>query len=253
MSGFQQFGFGEDDKNIGRKGKRFKMEKGEEARISFAWWPGIENGKPDLKAITPKFSRGPRHYLKGVGYFINKGPEYTKIAGEAPKYRINTLIVKWPSVKGKLDVEAISRGEFEILYWVFDDGKYDEIKPIHGEWHLGGHDLKIKCTEAGFQKMSFSPTKDSILARLAEKPDSAIWQNLVQQVQEMIPGVNDEIGKDMTLDVIREKLAGGGGGGGGGFSGGGGGGGGFSGGGGGGVSGATSDDMDEALDKFLED
>jgi len=240
MSGFKQFGFGEDDGNVGNKGKRFKMDKNEEARISFLWWPGLENGKPDIKAATPKFTGGPRHYMKGVGYFMNKGPEYTKIAGEAPKMRINTLIVKWPlKAGGKLDAEAISNGSVEVLYWVFDGGKYDEIKPIHAEWHLGAHDLKIKCSDAGFQKMSFSPTKDSVLAKLAEKPDSPIWQNIIQQAQSMLAGLDEEIGKDMSIDQIREKMAGGGGGGGPAN--------------GGGVWGAASEDMDDALDKFLED
>lgn len=240
MSGFQQFGFGENDGGIGKKGKRFKMDKGEEARISFICWPGLDKGTPDFKAVTPSFVGGPRHYMKGVGYFMNKGPEWTRIAGEAPKTRINTLIVKWPlKAGGKLDMEAIAEGRFDVLYWVFDDGKYDELKPIHSEWHFGAHDLKIKCSDAQFQKMSFSPTKESVLAKLAEKPDGAHYQALLAAAQAMLPGLGDEVGKDMSLDQIREKLAGGGGGGGGG--------------GGSGVTGASSDELDESLDKFLEE
>ena len=237
-NGFMQFGFGENDGGIGSKAKKFKMEKGEEARISFLWWPGLDKGKPDFSAQTPIFVGGPRHYVKGVGYFMNKGPEYTKIAGEAPKMRINTIIVKWPlKAGGKLDVETISEGKIDVMYFVFDGGKYDEIKPIHAEWPLGKHDLKIKCSDAQFQKMSFSPTKDSVLAKLAEKPDSATWIQIVEQGKALIANVQDEVGRDMTLDQIREKLAGGGGGGGGG----------------GGVTGAAFEDMDDALDKFLSD
>lgn len=240
-TGFQQFGFGENDTGVGKKGKRFKMDKGEEARISFIWWAGLDKGKPDLKAATPMFIGGPRHYMKGVGYFMNKGPEYTKIAGEAPKMRINTLIVKWPLTSGgKLDAEAISAGKFEVLHFVMDDGKYDEIKPIHAEWHLGAHDIKVKCSDAQFQKMSFSPTKDSVLAKLAEKQDSPLWLNLIVAAQTMLADVADEVGRDMTLDQIREKLAGGGGGA-------------SAGGGGTGVVGAASEELDDALDKFLEE
>jgi len=236
-NGFQQFGFGEKDEGFGRKSKRLKMEKGEEARISFIWWPGLDKGKPNLQAATPIFVGGPRHYLKGVGYFMNKGPEYTKIAGEAPKMRINTIIVKWPSKGGKTDQEAIKEGNFEVLYWIMDDGKYDELKPIHQEWPFGAHDLKLKCSDAQFQKMSFSPTKDSVLAALALHPESTVWQSLVASAQAFIAGAQDEIGKEMTLDQIREKLAGGGGGGGGGGS----------------AVSAVSGDMDEALNNFLED
>lgn len=244
MSDYMQFGFGENDGGIGKKGKKFKMEKGEVARVSFVWWPGLDKGTPDLTAQTPIFVGGPRHYMKGVGYFMNKGPEFTKIAGEAPKTRIVTLVVKWPlKAGGKLDAEAIAEGRFEVLRWVFDDGKYDEIKPIHGEWHFGAHDLKITCSDAGFQKMAFSPTKDSILAKLAEKPDSPLWKSLVEQALGMLTNVQDEVGRNMTIDQIREKLAGGSGNG---PSGGGGGGG-------SGVAGAASEDMDDALEKFLED
>lgn len=243
MSGYTQFGFGENDGSVGKKGKRFKMDKGEEARISFLWWPGLEKGTPNFKAQTPCFVGGPRHYMKGVGYFMNNGPEFTKIAGEAPKTRIATLVVKWPlKAGGKLDTEALAEGRFDVLYWVFDDGKYDEIKPIHNEWHFGTCDLKIKCSDAQFQKMAFSPTKESVLLKLAEKPDHPLWQNLLTQAQAMLANIQDEVGRNMTIDQIREKLAGGGGGVGGG-------GGGL----GGGVVGGSSEDMDDALGKILDD
>jgi len=212
MSGFQQFGFGENDGNVGSKGKRLKMSKGEIVRVSFLWWPGLDEGKPNLDAVTPGFTGAPRHYLKGVGYFINQGPEYTKIAGEAPKTRINTIIIKWPLKSGgKLDAEGIQAGNFEAMYWVFDPDKYEELKPIHGEWHLGSHDLTIKCTDQDFQKMAFSPCKDSVLRKLLEKgTDHPLVQQILQAGQRLIPGVNDEVGKIMSLDQIREKLAGGG-------------------------------------------
>jgi rubredoxin len=247
MSGFQQFGFGENDTRVGGgKGKRLKMDKGEVARVSFLWWPGLAEGKPDLDAPTPGFTGAPRHYLKGVGYFINQGPEYTSLAGEAAKMRINTIIVKWPMTRqGKLDAEAIQRGDFQVLYWVFDPDKYDEIKPIHGEWHFGSHDLKIKCTDAGFQKMSFSPTKDSILRKLIEKGglDSPLVEQILKEGQSLLAGVNDEIGKVMSLDTIRQKLAENGGAAGGGSATG---------------SGpvndaAATEDIDEALDDLLDD
>lgn len=240
-NGFQQFGFGDNDGGIGKKGKKLKMDKGETVRLSFVWWPGLDKGKPDLKAQTPVFIGGPRHYMKGVGYFMNNGPEFTKIAGEAPKTRICTLVVKWPlKAGGKLDAEAIAEGKFDVLYFVFDDGKYDELKPIHNEWSFGAHDLKITCSDAQFQKMSFSPTKDSVLAKLAEKPDGALWTDLIKQAQAMLANAQEEVGRNMTIDQIREKLATGGGTGGGSATG-------------SGVTGAASEDMDEALDKFLDE
>lgn len=211
-NGFQQFGFGQNDNNVGKKGGRLKMDKNETARVSFLWWEGLDKGKPNLDAETPLFVGAPRHYLKGVGYFINKGPEYTKLAGEPPKTRINTIVVKWPTkAGGKLDADAIQAGNFEVMYWVFDDNKYAEIKPIHSEWPLGAHDLKIKCSDAQFQKMSFSPCKDSILRKLLEKgSDSELVKQIISAGQSLIANVQNEVGRDLTLDQIREKIAGGG-------------------------------------------
>ena len=244
MSGFQQFGFGENDTNIGNKDKRLKMDKGQSVRVSFLWWPGLKEGEPDIDAPSPTFAGGPRHYLKGVGYFINQGPEYTKIAGEPPKIRINTIIVKWPTLSnGKIDKAGIQNGDFRVLYWVFDENKYDEIKPLQNEWPFGKHDLVIKCTDAGYQKMSFSPCRESVLRMVLDKgPDNALVKKLVAAGQALLPTVNDEIGKLMSIDQIRDKIAGGGGGGGGGV------------GGGSPVDGgAVTEEIDEALDSLLDE
>lgn len=236
---FKQFGFGKNDASVGRKKSRLSMDKNETARVSFLWWPGLDEGKLDLDAETPEFIGAHRHFLKGVGYFINKGPEYTKLAGEPPKMRINTIIVKWPmKAGGKLDGDAIAAGHFEVMYWVFDEGKYDEIKPIHNDWPLGSHDLKIKCTDAGFQKMSFSPCRDSVLRKLYEKdPKAEIVQEILAAGQALLPNVENEVGRDMTLDQIREKLNGGGG----------------SPGGAPVNDAAATEDIDDALDNLLDD
>lgn len=239
MSGFTQFGFGQNDSTMGRKGRRLKMEKGQVARVSFLWWPGLDKGQPDMDSPTPGFVGAPRHYMKGVGYFINEGPEYTKIAGEEPKVRIATLIVKWPMVGQKIDQAGIQNNQSEVLYWVFDQGKYDEIKAIHPEWHFGNHDLTITCTDAGFQKMSFTPCRDNLLRKFMEKGghENPIVKNIIQQGQSLLTDVHGEIGKRLTIDQLREKLGGGGG---------------------GGTSGPISDptsnvDIDDALDSLIDD
>lgn len=228
MTGFQTFGFGQNDNNIGKKGKRFKLDKGASARIGFVWWPGLDQGNPNLAAPTPSFVGGPRHYMKGVGYFINKGPEYTKIAGEPPKTRIATIIVVWPTKSnGKLDTDAIQAAakkaageagfedatDIEVMGWVFDDQKYDALRPIHGEWHLGGHDITVNCTDAQYQKMTFSPCKESVFKSLLDKQkDSALVKKIIADAQAIASNIKDDIGREMTIEQIREKLAGGSGG-----------------------------------------
>ena len=216
MSDYQQFGFGDNDGNIGKKGRRLKMDKNELTRISFLLWPGLDKGEPDLDAKSPGFIAADRLFIKGVGYVLARTPDFTKIAGEAPKKRINTIIVKWPLDKnGQIDSEGIKDGEYEVMFWVFDPNKYDELKPIHSDWHFGSHDLKIKCTDAGFQKMSFSPCPDNVFRRFLDRnPKHELVLSIIEAARNLLPLVRDELGKDMTLDQIREKMTGGSGGGG---------------------------------------
>ena len=104
MSSYQEIGFGVNDSTIGVKGKRFKAKEGETYRVSFVWWPGLEEGKPDLNAQTPRFLGAKRLYIAGVGYFISKSPEYERLAGSAAKMYVGTVICKWPTDnRGNLD------------------------------------------------------------------------------------------------------------------------------------------------------
>lgn len=209
---FQQFGFGRGDDNIGKRGRRFKGEGGNRYRVSIAWWEGVEDGDLNLNAATPEFTGAQRNYIPGVGYVINKGPEYTKLAGDTPRMSIGTIIVVWPTDKrGALDKAAIGRGEFDVLAWIFSQDKYKDLEPIHQEFHFGQHDVTINCTDTTYQKMSFSPCKDSLLAKLKEK-GGKLWTNIVEQVQAVAGTIQDEIGRELTLDQIREKMNGGGGG-----------------------------------------
>lgn len=228
MSDFGVFGFGQGDARMGRKSKRLKLTKGQTVRLGFIWWPGLDKGDPNLTAQTPNFVGGPRHYMKGVGYFLNKGPEYTKIAGEAPKTRIATIVVSWPlKAGGKIDTDALqaamkkaagdpefsSAKEIDIYGWTIDQQKYDAIRPIHGEWHLGSHDITVSCLDEQFQKMSFSPCKDSVFKSLVDKSgkDSPLVKYIVNEALAVSTNIRDDIGRDMTVEQIREKLAGGGG------------------------------------------
>jgi hypothetical protein len=216
MSGFQEFLMGTNDDGMSGDKKRFKMETGQTARISIAWWPTtVVDGVTVLDMTkAPKFIAAQRHFMKGVGYFINEGPEFTKIAGEPPKLRIATIILVWPTNnKGVLDKEAIKNGSFDVVPWVLDSSKYETIKPIHEEWHLGEVDLTVKCQDAGFQKLTFSPCKNSLLRDFMSRGASAkaIVDKIVSQVQNLSANLGNEIGRKMTLDQIREKIQGGGG------------------------------------------
>lgn len=214
----EEFGFGQGDEAIGVKTKKFKAKQDEKYRISFVNWPGSLEGKPDLDAPTPKFLGGKRLYLQSVGYFLDKGPEFVKVAGEASKMQIATLICVWPTdSSGGLDKDRFAANRFSVMPWVFSADKYKNIASNHQEFPLGSHDLNLHCTDAQFQKITMSPCRESLFRKLLEK-DPARAKIILDQTRELIPTLASEIAQDLTIEQVREKIQrnnGGGGGGGG--------------------------------------
>jgi hypothetical protein len=143
--GFTTFEMGTDDEGIGIKSKRWAGETGRTARFSFIWWEGSEDGKPELEG-NPKFAAAQTHFINTVGYVINQGPEYTKLAGAPPRQRVATVIIVWPTDKGgNVDKVRLAAGEAEVMAWVFSGDKYKNLKRIHGEFPLHSHDITAEC------------------------------------------------------------------------------------------------------------
>jgi len=211
--GFMEFGFGQTT-GLPQRNRRFKGKDNETYRMSFAWWPGLETSTLDMDAETPTFVGCTRNYIPGVGYIMNKGPEYTKIAGGPPKTSISTIIVVWPTdSKGQLDKAAFQEGRFEVMPWVFDQGKYEHMETIHGNFHLGKHDLVAKCTDSQYQKMQFSPAPENVLRKLRDSGDKGKdrFDALMGQIQNIAANIRNDLARDMSLDQIREKMGNGGG------------------------------------------
>lgn len=208
---YQEFGFGEGDNSLGAKGKRFKAKEGETYRVSFVWWPGLEEGKPNLDAQTPRFIGCKRLYIQGVGYFISKGPEYERLAGGSAKMYVATIICKWPTdPRGNLDKGRFASGEFEINSWVMSVDKYRSIEARHKEFPLGHHDVTLSCTDTQYQKIDISPCRESLFRKIVEKdPERA--RTLIEAIQAAAKDVPRDLAQDLTLDQIREKMGKGGG------------------------------------------
>ena len=222
MSSFQQFSFGENDSHIGGKTKPFKAEANRTYRVSFIWWKGLEDGKPDLNESAPRFIGAPTNFIQGAGYVVNKGPEFTKLAGgEAPRTRIASIIVVWPQDKnGGVDKTRLAAGEAEVYAWVISSDKYKSLEHINKEFPFGQHDFTMTCSDATYQKLTFTPCRDSLLRSLLENPKAASLSGaLVTKAQTIASGIGDQVGREMTVAQVREKLAGGGGGGSSGFGG----------------------------------
>jgi len=212
---FVEFGFGQNDDNVGSKTEKFKGETGGNYRLSFAWWPGFEKGTLDMDAQTPKFGRAKRFYFEGVGYVIDGGPEFTKLAGSPSRLSIGTIVVQWPTKKdGSIDMQRVQELDFKVLPWIFSEDKYTAIAPIHREFPLGQHDLTVNCSDSKFQKMTFGPCKDSLLRKLKDSDkDTAkkVVEHIIERVQAIAADLPNDIGREMSINKLREKLAGGGG------------------------------------------
>ncbi len=204
--GFSEFGFGSGDGDVGKKTSRFKGKAGETYRVSFPWVQDGPNGP------TVKFIGCERHYVAGVGYFLAKGPEFTKLAGPA-KQAVGTIIVIWPTDKnGSLNRDAIAKGEgIEVASWVFSAERYDQLRRRNNEFPLNEYDLTMACTDGQYQKMDLSPCKNSTFADLAksEKPRAKeIVSAITAQMAEIAKNLKSELARDMTLDKLREKMGG---------------------------------------------
>lgn len=221
MSGFMEFSFGEGDGHISGRQKKFKAQEGKTYRVSFIWVKGLETGTLDFGSEDtpgkPKFVGGQTHFIPNCGFVLNKGPEYTKLAGDAPRSRIGTVIVIWPTDKsGKLDKALLANGEGEVLPWIFSGDKYRSLGQIHDEFPLVDHDITMACTDAQYQKMTFTPCKENLLKALIGKVDNptavSTVARLISEAQQIVNNLPNEIGKDWTIDQIREKMSGGSGG-----------------------------------------
>lgn len=209
MSGINQYTLGENDSNVGQKTDKYKGEAGRTDRLTLAWVDLDENGLPK-EGASPRFVGGKRHFMSGVGYFLHNGPEFEKIAGGAPKEVVATVVVKWPSRNGELDKARLLE-DWKVLGWVFSGDKYAAIRGIHKEFPMGTHDLKPTCTDSQFQKMTFAPCKDSVLAKLAgSEKGQEVAKRIYARVQEVSKDLAGMIGRDLTIQQIRQRLNGGG-------------------------------------------
>jgi len=204
------FEFDSGDDNLGGDIRAWKAKEGEKYHISVVWWPGSEEGTPDLDAKSPRFSGALRHYKAGVGYFLNKGAEYTKLAAEKPSQAIVTIIALWPiNSKGQVDKARLMEKEYDIRPWVFSRQKYGILKTRHAEFPLGEHDLKIKCEDTQYQSLDISPAKNNLFRQLQSSTEpklKEVFEDIVKKAQELITDIDSHMGRDMTLDELREAL-----------------------------------------------
>jgi hypothetical protein len=202
----QEFGFGQNDEGLGSKTRKFKAKEGEKYRISFAWWPGVEAEKPNLDAPTPKFIGAKRLYVQGVGYFLDNGPEYVKLAGGPSKQAVATVIIVWPTdSSGALDRAQFQSGHFKVFSWIFSADKYRLISSTHREFPLGMHDITVTCTDTQYQKLTVLPCRDNLLRMILSK-NTDLAKSLMVQINDLVQNLPAELAQDLSLDQVRERM-----------------------------------------------
>lgn len=212
MSGFEKFGLGQNHSSLTKgKNTRWKPEKGK-YRVSFVGITGIENKNPIFDVSKSQINVTPveRLYVQGVGYFVDKGVEFQKLAGgKKGKLYLGVTVCFWPvnSTNGQLDKNRLADGDFEVKNWVMGQDKFNQIASIHQEYPLIEHDLKIDCTDAQFHKMNFSPCRDSIFKKLKEDKTD-MFNSVVDIAQVVASKIDTDMAQDLTLEQIREKLTG---------------------------------------------
>ena len=124
---------------------------------------------------------------------------------------VGTVVIQWPLDRsGGVDKKAIAKGDFMVQPWIFSQDKYNQLKFLHGQFHFGTRDLAVQCTDSQYQKMTFVPCADSLLEKIkAKSPEH--FAKIVERVAQVVASIQNEIGREMTLDQIREKMTGNGG------------------------------------------
>ncbi len=166
----------------------FVAEVGLPYRISFAWWKGLDEGMPDLDQIGPQFVGASVNFFPDIGYVVNNGPGFTKLAGgEAPRRRIVTVIVAWPTdAAGRVDIDRLAAGGQVVQPWVLSTDKFACLKAVNREFPLGSHDLMLRCSNLEHQRMTFTPCRDSILrSLLRERPMTTLAATIVDQARQV--------------------------------------------------------------------
>jgi hypothetical protein len=220
---FQSFGFGHGDNSITGRLQKFKGEKGKTYRLGFVWWEGMDGNReftvndltppPDAaeEELTPKFVGAQRHLIQGVGYVINKGPEWTQLAGSPPRMAIATIIVVWPLGKnGQPTKDTLFGQQPDVQPWVFGQDKYEKLRKMHQSGYpMYDYDVQADCEESQFQKFNFLPAKQNIFKEMLKANSQQakdVAKFIIDRVRAIVPGIEREIGQNLTLDQLREKM-----------------------------------------------
>lgn len=99
--------------------------------------------------------------------------------------------------------------------WIFASDKFETLKTKNRALPFNKNDILITCTDAKFQKMDITPQPGGVLNMLlgaSAKGNAAAKEflsELTAQVTALSEILVDQIGRDLTIEEIRQKQTGG--------------------------------------------
>jgi hypothetical protein len=214
--GFIDFSFGSGDDALKKKSSRYKPETGVTDRVSFVWFQDYDGEGMPAEGAAPKFAGCERSkYDSRVGVVLltpDNRDEILRILRTDPQHRVASVICVWPTDKdGELDVASFKAGKgWKVQPWVFDPGKYNEIKRVNKRFPLHEHDLSMTCTDGTFHKMTFTPEgKDTLLSKyLSAKNEDlqAVGRKIIAEARRCSEGIYRDLARSMTPDEVREAI-----------------------------------------------
>lgn len=213
--GFIDFSFGSGDDSLKKKSSRYKPETGVTDRASFVWFQDYDDEGMPTEGTVPKFTGCERtKYDARVGVVLltpDNRDEIMKVLRCDAQHRVASVICVWPTDKdGDLDVASFKNGKgWKVQPWVFDPGKYNQIKNVNKRFPLTKHDLSMTCTDGVFHKMTFTPEGESLLDKyLSAKSEDlrAVGAKIIAEARSVAQSIHRDLARSMTVDEIREAL-----------------------------------------------
>jgi hypothetical protein len=172
-----------------------------------------ENGVPTENA-NPKFTGCERIYKNGVGYVLIKDTNRSAMIDllkSQPKQAVATIICVWPTNKdGDLDTASFKSGKgWEISPWIFSADKYKEIGRNHKRFPLTKHDLSMSCSDATYQKLTFTPEGENLFVKLMDSGKEehiAIAKQILVEVERCAQNIHRDLARELSTDDVREAL-----------------------------------------------
>lgn len=220
MSDILEFGLDDNNGLVNDKVTKFDPRVGQQYRVTIATFPRNAEGLPVLSQ-TPKFRGAKRCYADGIGYYLDKGPEFLKFAKDGKsKPCVVTAVISWPINKAGKPIPS-DPDEIDVQPWVMNEDTFQKVRRIHGSTHLGQFDLSIELPEknAKFRQYDINVVQGNVLASLVSKAVSdnedeasrarTLISSLMDRVDAVFANAASLIGKELTIEQLRAKAAGG--------------------------------------------